>query len=92
MFSQLFLTEPCARPGNMAASQGKRTDDWASPQHFHKHAHQYVYSYQTRFRAEMQREEARERTVLPKEEPISGNSMLAKHLEEEEAQSVLSDR
>ena len=86
-----FRSEPCElpRPYNMAASQDKRTDDWASPQHFHKYAQRYAYKQAARFGAEMQREEAREWSVLPKEEPRGGNSMPAKHAKEEEARSVL---
>ena len=42
-----------------------------------------------KFRAEMQREETSEWTVLLKEEPSSGNGMPAKQAEQEEARSVL---
>ena len=41
-----FLSEPCdhPRPCGMAASQGKRTDDWASPKQVHKYANQHAYT------------------------------------------------
>ena len=47
----------------MAAPQDNRTDDCASPNHFHRYAHRYA----TKFRAEIQREESREWTVFSKE-------------------------
>ena len=49
-------------------------------------AHRYTFKHATRFRAEMRKKEAREWTVLPKEEPSSGNSKPAKHAKEESAQ------
>ena len=63
----------------MAAPQDKRTDDLASPKHFHHHAQRYANKYYAKFRAEMQREEAREWTDLPKEGASSGNIVPARH-------------
>ena len=72
----------------MAAPQDKRTD-WASPKQFHHYAQRYAYKHAAKLRAEMQREEASEWTVSPKEEPSSGNRIPAKHTKKEEARSVL---
>ena len=82
----LFFSKLCVltRTRSMAAPQDKRTDDWASPKHFHRYAHRYA-----RNRAEIQREESREWTVLSKEEPRSGNGTSAKNAKDEEARSVL---
>ena len=73
----------------MAALQDKRADAWASPKQCHQYVHRYACQYATKFRAEMQRDESRERTVLPKKEPSNRNSMPAKHAKDEEARSVL---
>ena len=48
----------------MAAAHDKRTDDGASPENVHPYAHRYA----AKTRAEIQREESREWTVLSKEE------------------------
>ena len=61
----------------------------APPKHFHQCAHRQAYKYATKFRAEMQREESREWTVLPNKEPSSGNSMTANYAEDEKERSVL---
>ena len=67
------------RTRSMAALQDKRADAWASPKQFHQYAHRYACQYATKFRAEMQRDESREWTVLPKKEPSNRNIMPAKH-------------
>ena len=69
----------------MVAPQDKLTDDWASPQHFHRYAHRHV----TKFRAETQSEQSREWTVFLKEEPRSGNDTSTKNAKDEEARTVL---
>ena len=75
---------------SMAAARDKRTDDWASPGHFHRYAHRYSM----KIRAEIQREQSRNWTVLSKEDPRSGNDKLAPstrptNTKDDEARSVL---
>ena len=76
---------------SMAAAHDKRTDDWASPEHFQRYGHRYA----AKIGAEIQREESRQWTVQSKEEPKSENeapapsTMLTKDTKDEEARSVL---
>ena len=93
LWPALFYSRFCVltHTRSMAAAHDKRTDDWASLEHFHR----YAYRYATKIRAGIQREGSREWTVLSKEEPRSGNdtpapfTMLTKNAKDGEARSVL---
>ena len=89
----LFLTRLSVliHTDSMAAAHDKRTDEWASPEHFQRYGHRYA----AKIGAEIQREESRQWTVQSKEEPKSENeapapsTMLTKDTKDEEARSVL---